>query len=32
MPKNALHGATIEDVDDLYDEEEGGGACLVCYK
>lgn len=22
----------IVDVDDLYDEEEGGGACLICHK
>ena len=32
-PLRVLNDDTdLEDIDDLYDEDEGGGACLVCHK
>lgn len=33
-PSNPLRPTTVDakDIDDLYNEEEGGGACLICHK
>lgn len=32
QPKNPLRAWIQEDLDDLYDDDEGGGACIVCHK
>jgi hypothetical protein len=32
IPNALVDDLNIEDIDELYAEQEGGGACLVCYK